>query len=75
MSDGTHGSAMRANIELDDKPPALAMRITRQETKGGTVEGALRRLVQVDRQRRAMDKLADMGWHGDLDAMRRDLGR
>ena len=61
---------MRTNIDIDDKLLSAAMRITGQTTKRGTVEEALRRIVQFDGQREALEGLAGLGWEGDLDAMR-----
>jgi Arc/MetJ family transcription regulator len=46
------------------------MLATGQTTKKATVEEALRRVVQLHRQKQAGDELAGIGWEGDLDAMR-----
>ncbi len=64
---------MRTNIEIDDRLLAEAMAVTGQTTKRGTVEEALRRLVQLHRQKQALEALRGLGWEGDLDAMRTDL--
>ena len=61
---------MRTNIDIDDELLTAAMEITGQTTKRGTVEEALRRIVQLDRQRAALEGLRGLGWTGDLDAMR-----
>ncbi len=61
---------MRTNIDIDDKLLAAAMHILGQTTKRGTVEEALRRIVRLDRQRKALDEIRGMGWEGDLDKMR-----
>ncbi|UXT23795.1 type II toxin-antitoxin system VapB family antitoxin [Agrobacterium tumefaciens] len=63
---------MRTNIELDDALLAEAMEITGLSTKKATVEKALRDLVRIHRQMRALDALEGMGWEGDLDEMRTD---
>lgn len=63
---------MRTNIEIDDDLLKEAMVATGKATKRATVEEALRRVVRLHRQKRAGDKLAGMGWEGDLDAMRKD---
>jgi Arc/MetJ family transcription regulator len=61
---------MRTNIDIDDELLAEAMAATGQTTKKATVEEALRRVIQLHRQRKAGEKLAGTGWIGDLDAMR-----
>jgi Arc/MetJ family transcription regulator len=61
---------MRTNIDIDPDLLAEAMEATGQTTKRATVEEALRRIVQLHRQRRAGEALAGLGWEGDLDAMR-----
>lgn len=58
---------MRTNIEIDGKLMAEAMKITGQKAKKATVAEALRRLVQAERQRKAIRALAGIGWAGDLD--------
>jgi len=65
--------AMRTNIEIDDKLLAEAMAVSGLATKKATVEEALRRLVQQNRQRQAIANLAGLGWEGDLERMR--MGR
>jgi Arc/MetJ family transcription regulator len=61
---------MRTNIDIDDDLLDEAMLATGQTTKKATVEEALRRVVQLHRQKQAGDELAGIGWEGDLDAMR-----
>lgn len=61
---------MRTNIEIDDDLLLEAMAATGQTTKRATVEEALRRVVQLARQRSALEEMFGMGWEGDLDAMR-----
>jgi Arc/MetJ family transcription regulator len=63
---------MRANIEIDNELLKEAMAATGKTTKRATVEEALRRVVRLYRQRLAGDRLAGIGWDGDLDAMRQD---
>jgi Arc/MetJ family transcription regulator len=65
---------MRTNIEIDDELLKTAMRVTGKATKRATVEEALRRTVQMSRQREAFEALRGMGWEGDLDEMRTDRG-
>ena len=61
---------MRTNIDIDDVLLAESMAATGQSTKRATVEEALRRVVQLHRQKLAGEKQAGVGWQGDLDAMR-----
>ena len=61
---------MRTNIDIDDELIAEAMVVTGLPTKKATVEAALRRLVSLHRRRTALADMADLGWEGDLDAMR-----
>lgn len=62
---------MRTNIEIDDQLMAEAMRLTGLKTKKAVVEAALRRVVQLERQKGLLE-LRGIGWEGDLDAWRRD---
>jgi Arc/MetJ family transcription regulator len=62
---------MRTNIDLDEALIAEAMALTGLSTKKATVEEALRRLIRSARQNRAIENMHDMGWEGDLDALRR----
>ncbi|MFZ0837651.1 MAG: type II toxin-antitoxin system VapB family antitoxin [Xanthobacteraceae bacterium] len=64
---------MRTNIDIDDELLAEAMAAAGLPTKKATVEEALRRLVQQNRQRQAIANLAGLGWEGDLERMR--MGR
>jgi Arc/MetJ family transcription regulator len=66
---------MRTNIDIDDELLAEAMAVTGLPTKKATVEEALRRLVQRQRQKDAIAELAGAGRVGNLDKMRRDRGR
>ena len=61
---------MRTNIDIDDQLLAEAMAATGQTTKKATVEEALRRIVTIHRQVKAMEAIRGTGWEGDLDAMR-----
>jgi len=61
---------MRTNIEIDDRLLQEAMAATGLSTKRATVEEALRRLVQEEGRRRAIEDSAGLGWDGDLEAMR-----
>jgi Arc/MetJ family transcription regulator len=65
---------MRTNIDIDDALLSEAMVVTGQTTKKATVEEALRRVVQLHRQKKAGDTLAGIGWDGDLNAMRERRG-
>ena len=61
---------MRTNIEIDDQLMTEAMATTGLNKKD-TVEKALRLLLQIDGQVKALDELRGIGWEGDLDEMRR----
>jgi Arc/MetJ family transcription regulator len=61
---------MRTNIEIDDTLLTEAMAILGETTKRGTVEAALRRIIRLDGQRKALDELRGIGWDGDLEKMR-----
>ncbi len=63
---------MRINIEIDDKLLREATKATGRTTKRATVEEALRRVVKLHRQKLAGQRLAGIGWEGDLVAMRKD---
>ena len=62
---------MRTNVVIDDRLMEEALAATGLPTKRAVIEEALRRLVQISRQRELL-KLRGIGWEGDLDAMRRD---
>jgi Arc/MetJ family transcription regulator len=61
---------MRITVDIDPEVWTEAMEATGQTTKRGTVEEALRRIVEYHRQTQALRSLRGMGWEGDLDAMR-----
>jgi Arc/MetJ family transcription regulator len=61
---------MRTNIDIDDELLAEAMRITGQTTKKGTVEEALRRLVQIHKQSALRKLRGKIEWQGNLDELR-----
>lgn len=62
---------MRTNILIDDDLIRTAMQLTRVRTKREVVDLALRRLVQLERQREALSLEGAVEWEGDLDASRR----
>ncbi|MES1157313.1 MAG: type II toxin-antitoxin system VapB family antitoxin [Alphaproteobacteria bacterium] len=66
---------MRTNIDIDDDLLTEAMAAAGLSTKKATVEEALRRLVQSEKQRHAIEASAGIGWEGDLEAMRLDKTR
>jgi Arc/MetJ family transcription regulator len=61
---------MRTNIELDDELLSDAMAATGLPTKKATVEEGLRLLVRVREQVDAFEDLKNLGWEGNLNAMR-----
>ena len=65
---------MRTNIVIDENLLNQAMAATGQITKKATVEEALRRVVQLYRQKLAGNAMAGIGWDGDLDTMRESRG-
>ncbi|MDH7800308.1 MULTISPECIES: type II toxin-antitoxin system VapB family antitoxin [unclassified Rhizobium] len=66
---------MRVTIDLDDDLMAEAMEITGLSTAEATVERALRELVRIYRQRRALEELRGIGWEGNLDEIRDGWGK
>ncbi len=63
---------MRTNIDIDDELMAEAMKVTGAKTKKEAVETALRRLLQIDGQKKILELFGKIDWQGDLDEMRRD---
>ncbi len=61
---------MRTNIDINDKLLSQAMTATGLSTKRATVEEALRLLVRVRKQAKALADLKGLGWEGNLDEMR-----
>lgn len=61
---------MRTNIDIDDELLSRAMAASGLPTKKATVEEGLQLLVRVREQVRAAHALKDIGWEGDLNAMR-----
>ena len=61
---------MRTNIVLDDNLVEEALRLTGTTTKREVVDLALRRLVQLERQRAVLDLEGKVSWEGDLDVLR-----
>lgn len=67
----THGAMrMRTNIDIDDELMKEAMRLTGHKTKKATVEAALRRVVQLERQKSILELRGTIPWEGNLDEMR-----
>jgi Arc/MetJ family transcription regulator len=62
---------MRTNIEIDDAAMAELLERTGLKTKREVVDHALKRLLQLERQK-DIRQLRGIGWEGDLDKMRRD---
>ena len=63
---------MRTNIDIDDALIAAVMQATGTKTKKAAVEEALRRTLELARQREAWEDMRGLGWEGDLDEMRRN---
>lgn len=70
-----HGekTAMRTNIDIDDRLMKMAMESSGLTSKKGVVELALRELISMNRRRRLADVRGRLKWSGDLDEMR--IGR
>ncbi len=64
----------RTNIDIDDVLVAEVMRRFDVTTKKDAVDLALRRLVGSPVSAEFLLGLGDMGWDGDLDAMRDGAG-
>ncbi len=63
---------MRTNIEIDDELMSEAMEALGAKTKREAVDMALRRLVQLERQKDILKLRGKIKWVGDLAALRRD---
>lgn len=70
----THSAmdVMRTNIDIDAELMTRAMDACGLATKKATVEEALRKLIILHEQQRAIQDMKGLGWEGDLDEMRRD---
>ena len=62
---------MRTNIEIDDQLMRRAMRSSGVSTKRGTVEAALRLLVETHDQTGIRRLKGKVRWKGDLEESRR----
>jgi Arc/MetJ family transcription regulator len=63
-------SKMRTNIEIDDELMQEALRVSGFETKRAVVEGGLRALIRLTRQKKLLDLAGKVHWEGDLDQSR-----
>ncbi len=61
---------VRTNIEIDDDLLGEAMAVTGSTIKRAAVHEALRTVVRLFRQKKAIEDLWGIGWEGDLDAIR-----
>ena len=61
---------MRTNIVIEDDLVREAIALTGAQTKREVVDLALRRLVQLERQREALSLEGTIEWEGNLDEMR-----
>jgi Arc/MetJ family transcription regulator len=62
---------MRTNIEIDDHLMRQAMRSSGASTKRGTVEAALRLLVETNSQTSIRRLKGKVRWEGNLEESRR----
>lgn len=65
---------MRIEIDIDDALISEAMQATGLPTKEAVAEAALRYFTTHHARKKALEELRGMGWHGDLDEMRSDIG-
>ncbi|MDZ7742695.1 MAG: type II toxin-antitoxin system VapB family antitoxin [Bacteroidota bacterium] len=63
---------MRTNIVIDDELMKKAISMSKQKTKKGVVEEALRLLIRIREQIKIRDLRGKIEWEGDLDKMRLD---
>lgn len=63
---------MRTNIVIDDELMEKARRVLGTTTKRETVEMALERVIEIERQREIRNFRGKLDWVGDLEAMRTD---
>lgn len=63
---------MRTNVVIDDGLMASAKQLSGCRTKKQTIESGLRLLVKVNSQAAVRKYKGKLGWHGDLESMRRD---
>jgi Arc/MetJ family transcription regulator len=62
---------MRTNIDIDDRLMRQAMRSSGASTKRGTVEAALRLLVETNSQTSIRRLKGKVRWEGNLEESRR----
>ena len=62
---------MRTNVVVDDSLIEEAMRLSGLRTRRGVIDAALRRLIQLERQRAILGLEGTVTWEGDLNALRR----
>jgi len=62
---------MRTNVIINDNLIDEALRLTGSRTKREVVDLALRKLVQLERQRQVIALEGAIEWEGDLDEMRK----
>jgi Arc/MetJ family transcription regulator len=65
---------VRTTIEIDDRLMRQALRCSGIKTKRGTVEAALRLLVQIRAQARIRKLRGTIRWDGDLNQSRLSRG-
>ncbi len=61
---------MRTNIVLDDETIAEVMARSGVPTMRAAIDMAMRRYLEIERQKDAVEALRGIGWDGDLEAMR-----
>jgi Arc/MetJ family transcription regulator len=67
----THlGNKMRTNIVIDDKLMEKAIKLSGLKTKREVVDEALKRFIQIERQKEFRKLKGKIKWEGNLDEMR-----
>ena len=65
---------MRTNIVIDDKLMEEAQKVSGLKTKKETVEEALKKFIQLNKQKEFLKLRGKIKWEGNLDEMREGRG-
>ena len=63
-------TAMRTNIDIDDRLMRDALTVTRLKSKKEVVNFALSELIRIKKRKNILKYRGKARWNGDLDAMR-----
>lgn len=61
---------MRTNIDIDEELLHQVMEGSGLKTKKAVIDKALKTLLRLQNQRRALEEMKGIGWEGDLEKMR-----